>query len=62
METSWDRDGVWAWIQTFGHEDEFIAVEKWSLDGRILTAGVVQQDTDLPVMAVVALEQPGRQA
>jgi hypothetical protein len=26
--------------------------------GRVLTAGVVQQDTDLPVMVVIALEEP----
>ncbi|MFE2207012.1 hypothetical protein [Streptomyces rubiginosohelvolus] len=120
VETSWDRDGVSAWLQTFGDgavcvsfavwirdvdasgyfddldavyeqgervlagflpeiegsplaghllaterteadEDEFIEVEKWTLDGRILTAGVIQQDTDLPVMVVVRLEQPGPQ-
>ncbi|SCF80143.1 hypothetical protein [Streptomyces sp. Cmuel-A718b] len=119
-ETSWDKDGVSAWIQTFGDgtvhvsfavwirdvdasgyfddldavyeqgervlagflpeiegsalaghlvtaeqtaadEDEFIEVAKWTIDGRILTAGVIQQDTDLPVMVVVALEQPGPQ-
>ncbi|MFD4764584.1 hypothetical protein ACFWOJ_39040 [Streptomyces sp. NPDC058439] len=118
VETSWDKDGVGGWIQTFasgavsvsfavwirdvdesgyfddleavyeqgeqaladflpeieesslaGHlveaeqtaadKDEFIAVKKWTLDGRILTAGVIQQDTDLPVMVVVALEEPG---
>ncbi|MFJ9058126.1 hypothetical protein [Streptomyces sp. NPDC102409] len=39
--------------------DEFIAVKKWTLDPRTLTAGVIQQDTDLPVMVVVALEEPG---
>lgn len=120
VETSWDKDGVSAWIQTFrdgvvcvsfavwirdvdasgyfddldavyeqgervladflpeieesalaGHlvtaertaadEEEFIQVAKWTLDGRILTAGVIQQDADLPVMVVVALEQPGPQ-
>ncbi|MER6597898.1 hypothetical protein C6W96_02865 [Streptomyces sp. CS149] len=120
VETSWDKDGVSAWIQTFdggtvhvsfavwirdvdasgyfddldavyergervlagflpeiersalaGHlvtaertaadEDEFIEVAKWTIDGRILTAGVIQQDTDLPVMVVVRLEQPGPQ-
>ncbi|MET7644346.1 hypothetical protein ABZS83_11985 [Streptomyces sp. NPDC005426] len=116
VETSWDKDGVGGWIQTFGggsvvvsfavwirdvasgyfddldavyeqgeqaladflraieqsslaahlveaeqttaDGDEFIAVRKWTLDGRILTAGVIQQDTDLPVMVVVALEEP----
>ncbi|MGW6719714.1 hypothetical protein [Streptomyces sp. NPDC054995] len=116
VETSWDKDGVGGWIQTFGggavrvsffvwirdvdasgyfddldavyeqgeralagflpeiersslaghlvaaertaaDADEFIQVEKWTLDGRVLTAGVVQHDTDLPVMVVVALEQ-----
>ncbi|MER5736504.1 MULTISPECIES: hypothetical protein [unclassified Streptomyces] len=115
VETSWDKDGVGAWIRTFssgtvtvsftvwirdvdesgyfddleavyeegeralaaflpeiedsplaGHlaeagrtaedEDEFIALRKWTLDGRTLTAGVVQPDTDLPVRVVVALE------
>ncbi|MFD4155359.1 hypothetical protein ACFWR4_21755 [Streptomyces hydrogenans] len=115
VETSWDKDGVGAWIQTFssgtvtvsfavwirdvdesgyfddveavyeeaeraldgflpeiegsplaGHlteaeqtaedKDEFIALKKWTLDDRTLTAGVVQPDTDLPVMVVVALE------
>ncbi|MFD5201126.1 hypothetical protein ACFWM7_13445 [Streptomyces sp. NPDC058375] len=35
-----------------------LQVEKWTLDGRILTAGVVQHDTDLPVLVVVTLEQP----
>lgn len=44
--------------QTAVDRDEFIALKKWTLDGRILTAGVVQQDTDLPVMVVVALEEP----
>ena len=44
--------------QTAEDKDEFIAARKWTLDGRILTAGVVQQDTDLPVMVVVALEEP----
>ncbi|MEU2672805.1 hypothetical protein ABZ622_28820 [Streptomyces sp. NPDC007164] len=45
--------------QTEADRDEFIRVQKWTLDGRILTAGVIQQDTDLPVMVVVALEEPG---
>jgi hypothetical protein len=45
--------------QTAADKDEFIQVKKWTLDGRILTAGVVQQDADLPVMVVVALEGPG---
>ncbi|WP_335937606.1 hypothetical protein [Streptomyces sp. PTD5-9] len=45
--------------QTAADKDEFIAVKKWTLGGRILTAGVVQQDADLPVMVVVALEEPG---
>jgi hypothetical protein len=39
-------------------KDEFIAAHKWIVDRRVLTAGVVQQDTDLPVMVVVALEEP----
>ncbi|MFJ6405458.1 hypothetical protein ACIQK9_08005 [Streptomyces hydrogenans] len=115
VETSWDKDGVGAWIQTFSSgtvtvsfavwirdvdesgyfddldavyeeaervldgflpeiegsplaarlteaeqtaedKDEFIALKKWTLDHRTLTAGVVQPDTDLPVMVVVALE------
>ncbi|MFD4370084.1 hypothetical protein [Streptomyces sp. NPDC058486] len=42
--------------QTTEDKDEFIAVKKWNLDDRTLTAGVVQPDTDLPVMVVVALE------
>ncbi|MEV5580467.1 hypothetical protein AB0L39_18095 [Streptomyces parvus] len=33
--------------------------DKDGVGGRIVTAGVIQQDADLPVMAVVALEQPG---
>ncbi|MGW4053415.1 hypothetical protein ACWENA_21545 [Streptomyces sp. NPDC004779] len=37
-------------------KDEFIAVKKWNLGDRTLTAGLVQPDTDLPVMVVVALE------
>ncbi|MFE7485221.1 hypothetical protein [Streptomyces sp. NPDC057552] len=118
METSWDKDGVGAWVQRFsggavsvsfavwirdvdesgyfddveavyeqgeqalaaflpeieespltGHlveaeqtdadKEEFVRVKKWTLDGRTLTAGVVQQDADLPVMVIVALEEPG---
>ncbi|MFF3786353.1 hypothetical protein [Streptomyces sp. NPDC001933] len=43
--------------QTAADKDEFIAVKKWTLDGRTLTAGVIQHDTDLPVMVVVALEK-----
>ncbi|WP_330238537.1 hypothetical protein [Streptomyces sp. NBC_00525] len=45
--------------QTEADRDEFIAVKRWALDTRIVTAGVIQQDTDLPVMVVVALEEPG---
>lgn len=45
--------------QTTADKDEFIQAKKWTLGGRTLTAGVVQQDADLPVMVVVALEQPG---
>lgn len=45
--------------QTEADRDEFIAVKKWTLGARTLTAGVIQQDTDLPVMVVVALEEPG---
>ncbi|MFJ3929888.1 hypothetical protein [Streptomyces sp. NPDC090029] len=115
VETSWDKDGIGAWIRTFSSgtvtvsftvwirdvdasgyfddveavyeegeqalarflpeiensalaahlaeaeqtaddEDEFIALRKWTLDGRTLTASVVQPDADLPVMVVVALE------
>lgn len=41
---------------TAADEEEFIAARKWIVDGRVLTAGVVQQDTDPPVMVVVALE------
>jgi hypothetical protein len=44
--------------KTTADKDEFIAVRKWVLDGRVLTAGVVQHDTDLPVMVVIALEEP----
>lgn len=44
--------------RTAADEEEFIAVRKWLLDGRVLTAGVIQQDTDLPVMVVATLEQP----
>ncbi|GHB11396.1 hypothetical protein ACIQRS_14270 [Streptomyces termitum] len=41
-------------------EDEFIAVKRWTLGGLALTAGVVQHDTDLPVMVVIGLESsPG---
>ncbi|MFD7897247.1 RHS repeat-associated core domain-containing protein [Streptomyces sp. NPDC059743] len=36
--------------------DEFIAYRKWTLDGRKLVAGVIQEDTDLPVRVIVALE------
>ncbi|WP_046495964.1 hypothetical protein [Streptomyces odonnellii] len=36
--------------------DEFIAYRKWTLDGRKLIAGVIQEDTDLPVRVIVALE------
>jgi hypothetical protein len=43
---------------TAGDKDEFLTVHKWILGGRTLTAGVVQQDTDLPVMVVVVLEEP----
>ncbi|MFE6701272.1 hypothetical protein [Streptomyces sp. NPDC057718] len=32
--------------------------DKDGVGGRVLTAGVVQHDTDLPVMVVVTLEQP----
>ncbi|MFE6773554.1 hypothetical protein ACFVFD_31720 [Streptomyces fimicarius] len=45
--------------QTEADKDEFIRLKKWTLDGRRLTAGVIQQDTDLPVMVVVALKEPG---
>ncbi|WP_137231494.1 hypothetical protein [Streptomyces sp. BPSDS2] len=45
--------------QTEADKDEFIRLKKWTLDGRTLTAGVIQQDADLPVMVVVALEEPG---
>ncbi|MEU9360247.1 hypothetical protein AB0D35_19310 [Streptomyces sp. NPDC048301] len=44
---------------TEADRDEFIVVRKWTLDARILSAGVIQQDTDLPVMVVVALEESG---
>ncbi|MFJ8864875.1 hypothetical protein ACIRD6_03840 [Streptomyces sp. NPDC102473] len=44
---------------TAADKDEFIRVRKWTLSGRTLTAGVIQQDTDLPVMVVVTLEESG---
>ncbi|WP_103535815.1 hypothetical protein [Streptomyces sp. SM11] len=44
---------------TEADRDEFIKLKKWVLDGRILTAGVIQHDTDLPVMVMVVLEDPG---
>ncbi|GAA2411054.1 hypothetical protein GCM10010420_44890 [Streptomyces glaucosporus] len=37
--------------------DEYIAFRKWTLNGRMLTAGVVQEDTDLPVRVVLVLEE-----
>ncbi|WP_037709559.1 hypothetical protein [Streptomyces griseus] len=37
-------------------DGEFVARERWTLDGLVLTAGVVHHDTDLPVMVVVTLE------
>ncbi len=45
--------------QTEADEDEFIRLKKWTLDGRTLTAGVIQQDADFPVMVVVTLEELG---
>ncbi|MFD3816862.1 hypothetical protein ACFWRZ_17470 [Streptomyces rubiginosohelvolus] len=44
---------------TEADRDEFIKLRKWTLGGRILTAGVIQHDTDLPVMVMVVLEDPG---
>ncbi|MFJ8970808.1 MULTISPECIES: hypothetical protein [Streptomyces] len=44
---------------TEADRDEFIKLKKWTHDGRILTAGVIQHDTDLPVMVMVVLEEPG---
>ncbi|MEU4175295.1 hypothetical protein [Streptomyces sp. NPDC026589] len=44
---------------TEADRDEFIKLKKCTLDSRILTAGVIQHDTDLPVMATVVLEEPG---
>ncbi|MER6023757.1 hypothetical protein [Streptomyces anulatus] len=44
---------------TEADRDEFIKLKKWTLDGRVLTAGVIQHDTDLPVMVMVVLEEPG---
>ncbi|MEU6538580.1 hypothetical protein [Streptomyces sp. NPDC047000] len=43
---------------TSADEDEYITARTWTLGGRTLTAGVVQQDTDLPVMVVIVLEEP----
>ncbi|MBM7055568.1 MULTISPECIES: hypothetical protein [Streptomyces] len=45
--------------QTEADRDEFIKLKKWTLGARILTAGVIQQDADLPVMVMVVLEEPG---
>ncbi|MGW6285748.1 hypothetical protein [Streptomyces sp. NPDC055107] len=45
--------------QTEADRDEFIRLKKWTLDGRFLTAGVIQHDTDLPVMVMVVLEETG---
>nr|WP_108955491.1 hypothetical protein [Streptomyces fragilis] len=39
-------------------EDEYIALRRWDLEGRCLTAGAVQHDGDLPVMVVITLNQP----
>ncbi|MFE9722734.1 hypothetical protein ACFYQ5_03800 [Streptomyces sp. NPDC005794] len=44
--------------QTAADKDEFIRVKKWNLHDRIMTAGVIQQDADLPVLVVVTLEEP----
>ncbi|MFJ5888156.1 hypothetical protein [Streptomyces californicus] len=45
--------------QTEADRDEFVKLKKWNFGGRILTAGVIQHDTDLPVMVMVTLETPG---
>ncbi|MFD4236742.1 hypothetical protein [Streptomyces sp. NPDC058542] len=44
---------------TEADRDEFIKLKKWTLGGRILTAGVIQHDADLPVMVMAVLEEPG---
>jgi hypothetical protein len=66
VPTGWEKDGVQAWIRSFGDptgraatgEGEYIALRAWDLDGRGLVAGAVQHDGDLPVMALITLEQP----
>lgn len=45
--------------QTDADRDDFIKLKKLTLDGRILATGVIQHDTDLPVMVMVVLEEPG---
>ncbi|MFE9662911.1 hypothetical protein [Streptomyces sp. NPDC005955] len=37
--------------------DDFVACRRWSLGERALLAGVVQEDTDLPVRVVVVWEE-----
>ncbi|MFI1186294.1 hypothetical protein [Streptomyces californicus] len=48
--------------QTEADRDEFIKLKKWTFGDRMLTAGVIQQDTDLPVRVMVVLESPGAAA
>ncbi|WP_055691950.1 hypothetical protein [Streptomyces prasinus] len=43
---------------TDADKDEFISARTWTVGRRVLTAGVVQHGTDLPVMVVIALEEP----
>ncbi|MFJ9109917.1 hypothetical protein [Streptomyces sp. NPDC102283] len=45
--------------QTEADRDEFIRLKKWTLDGLLLTAGLIQHDADLPVMVMVVLEETG---
>ncbi|MFD7548167.1 hypothetical protein ACFV0R_21465 [Streptomyces sp. NPDC059578] len=37
--------------------DDFVAFRRWALGERVLLAGVVQEDTDLPVRVVVVWEE-----
>ncbi|MFF8955073.1 hypothetical protein [Streptomyces sp. NPDC014894] len=49
-------DGLVEAEGTADDTDEFIAFRKWGLDGRTLIVAVIQEDTDLPVRLITALE------
>ncbi|MER5771891.1 hypothetical protein [Streptomyces sp. NPDC001985] len=49
-------DGLVEAEGTADETDEFITFRKWGLDGRTLIVGVIQEDTDLPVRVITALE------